>query len=281
MSDAMPGELWDCPLDQAPLVFVDLEMSGLDPEHDRVLQICAERVVGATLQDRLTSFVRPQSLELVTPSQHIHGIRVQDVQNAPAFAEIAERVLELLAGAVLVAHGAKTDVAFLQAELGRVDRAWRCRHFLDTLSLSRRAFRLQRHSLIALAEAFDISYEVRHRADHDVRVLRGVFRRICERLSPTSARQLWSLSENERHAQPEIIAAAKRAAELRLPAHLLYRPSGRRPQQLDFQVTAVRTDLDPPRVLGYLQQSRGRRELRADRILTFELVNENEPNSAR
>ena len=49
-----------------------------------------------------------------------------------------------------------------------------------------------------------------------------------------------------------------------------YRPARRRPEELVFCVTGVRTDLDPPRVLGYLLPSRSRRELRADRILAID-----------
>jgi DNA polymerase-3 subunit epsilon len=48
---------------------------------------------------------------------------------------------------------------------------------------------------------------------------------------------------------------------------LTYRPSKKPRQVLKMVVTLVRTDLDPPRVIGYLLPGRGRRELRADRIL--------------
>jgi DNA polymerase-3 subunit epsilon len=41
-------------------------------------------------------------------------------------------------------------------------------------------------------------------------------------------------------------------------------------QRFRFHVTAVLTDLDPPVVLGYLQHTRGRRQLRADRIVRIE-----------
>jgi DNA polymerase-3 subunit epsilon len=41
-----------------------------------------------------------------------------------------------------------------------------------------------------------------------------------------------------------------------------------------MRITDVRTDLDPPRVLGYLLPSRSRRELRADRILAIEAIPE-------
>jgi DNA polymerase-3 subunit epsilon len=49
-----------------------------------------------------------------------------------------------------------------------------------------------------------------------------------------------------------------------------YRPARRGPEELVVRVMGVRTDLDPPRVLGYLLPSRSRRELRADRILAIE-----------
>jgi hypothetical protein len=37
-----------------------------------------------------------------------------------------------------------------------------------------------------------------------------------------------------------------------------------------FHVTALRTELDPPMAIGYLSHTRGRRELRIDRILSLE-----------
>jgi hypothetical protein len=45
-------------------------------------------------------------------------------------------------------------------------------------------------------------------------------------------------------------------------------------------VTDVRTDLDPPQVLGYLLPSRSRRELRADRILALDVPNAPNPPNA-
>ena len=55
-----------------------------------------------------------------------------------------------------------------------------------------------------------------------------------------------------------------------------YRPSHRGPEDLTMVITGVRTDLDPPRVLGYLLPSRSRRELRADRILAVEKVGQDD-----
>jgi DNA polymerase-3 subunit epsilon len=53
------------------------------------------------------------------------------------------------------------------------------------------------------------------------------------------------------------------------PARVLYRPSHKPPRTFDAILTLVRTDLDPPRVLGYSLPGRGRFDLRSDRILAI------------
>jgi DNA polymerase-3 subunit epsilon len=264
------GPPWDAPLALAPLAFIDLEMTGLDPERDRIVQICIERVVGDATVDRLCSLVRPDVAR--GAGMAVHGIAEAELAGAPALAELADRILELLRGAVPVGHAVANDIAFLQAELDRAGRAYAPGPYLDTLALARRALALPSHRLGALAEALGIPGHTAHRADEDVRVTRAVFTRVCATLDATTPRALWAVSTTPRRARPEVLAAAQRAADLGRPTRLRYRPCGRPPQDLRFHVTSVRTDLDPPMVLGYLDPGRGRRELRADRILTLEII---------
>jgi DNA polymerase III subunit epsilon len=270
-----PGPPWDAPLADAPLLFVDLEMTGLDPARDSIVQICLERVVGEATIDRLCSFVRPEVA--AGAGMAIHGIGEAELAAAPPIGELAERIVDLLHGAVLVGHAVSNDAAFLEAELGRVGRAWKSGPYLDTLALARRALSLPSHRLGALAQALGIAHAA-HRADEDVRVTRAIFGRVTGVLGATTPRALWEISTSPRRARPEVIEAAQRAAALGQPARLRYRPCGRPPQELCFHVTAVRTDLDPPVVLGYLDPGRGRRELRADRILSLEIIG-HEPSS--
>jgi DNA polymerase-3 subunit epsilon len=49
-----------------------------------------------------------------------------------------------------------------------------------------------------------------------------------------------------------------------------YRAARRPPVRLDMVLLEVSSDLDPPHVLGYQLPGRGRRQLRADRILRIE-----------
>ena len=260
------GAPWDLPIEECPFAFVDLEMTGLDPATDRVIEICIERVCGDTLDGRLSSLVRVERLG----GEQFHGIRPEDLVNAPAFTELAPTVDSLLGGAILVAHAAHHDVAFLRAEFGRLGRELGVVHYLDTLVLSRRAFHLPSHRLVRLAEIFGLSSPRAHRADNDVAVMRQLWPLLLADLKPRTARDLWHVRVGQRHARPEVVAEAVAAVAHPGPVWIHYRPSGRAQERILFRVTRVRTDLDPPIVLGYLHTTRGRRELRADRILAIE-----------
>jgi DNA polymerase III subunit epsilon len=273
--DPPPGPPWDVPLAEAPLVFVDLEMTGLDVARDRVIEICAERVRGEREEAQVASLVRPESGAF--GNAHIHGIALSDLDAAPSFASLSGAVERVLQGAVLIAHSAPWDVAFLEAELARAGRPLRIEHYLDTLSLSRRAFALPSHRLSSLCEGLGIKQERAHRASSDVCALRAVWRRVVEVLAPRTPRDLWHVRIGERHARPELVAAAVRALEGHAAVLVRYRPAHRAAEDFTMRITSVRTDLDPPRVLGYLLPSRGRRELRADRILAIEAAPEPPP----
>jgi DNA polymerase-3 subunit epsilon len=268
MNEPPGGEPWDAPLEAAPLVFLDLEMTGLDPKRDRVIEVCAERVRGGSCEDSIASLVRP--VPETFGNVHIHGIDPGELALAPTFTALADRIEQVIDGAVVVAHAAPWDVAFLEAELARAGRTRRIPHYLDSLTLARRAFAFSSHSLASLCRELGIRREREHRAEDDVRALRAVFSKIVEVLAPRTPRDLWHVRIGERLARPAIVAAASVAAERGEIVRVRYRPSGRGAEELLMRVTEVRTDLDPPRVLGYLLPSRGRRVLRADRILAID-----------
>ena len=259
------GAPWDLAVGEAPLAFVDLEMTGLDVEKDRVVEICIQRVVGGAVVSELTSLVDP--VERAGGNAHVHGIDLAALAGAPPFASLADRVLALLDGAVLVAHAAEWDASFLMMELDRAGRRKDLTYVLDTLVLARRAFALRSYSLDALSAHFGIDRGQAHRARPDVLAMRAVFERCIAVLAPSSVRDLWEVRIAERRARAAIVAACEAAVEHGAAVELVYRPSRRAPEPMTMVLTEVRADLDPPRVIGYQLPGRGRRELRADRIL--------------
>lgn len=270
-----PGPPWDLPVTEVPFAFVDLEMTGLDVTHDRVIEICVERTVGGAVVDRVETLVSPHPPGATVTSvgnEHVHGIDAATLAGAPAFAAVADDVLRVLGGAVLVAHAAAWDVGFLNMELERAGRPRAVTHYLDTLILSRRAFAFPSYSLNALCTQLGIGRERAHRAGADVLALRAVFERTVTALAPASARDLWEVRVAERHARAAIVEACAAALEKGVPVTLTYRPSKKQPEPLLMVLTELRADLDPPRVIGYQLPGRGRRDLRSDRILRVDPV---------
>jgi DNA polymerase-3 subunit epsilon len=259
------GPPWDLPLAETPLAFVDLEMTGLDAAHDRVVEVCIERVVGGERQKLLSTLVDPG--ERVGGAAHVHGLDAAALAGAPRFGDIAGEVLATLEGAILVAHAAVWDVRFIAAELGRAAIAARIEHWLDTLVLARRAFAFHSYSLDSLCRELTIDRGLAHRAESDVRAMRAVFDRCVAVLAPTSARDLWEVRVGERRARQAILDACEAAAKHGVPVIVTYRPARRPPEALSMVLLEVRSDLDPPGVVGYQLPGRGRRQLRADRIL--------------
>jgi DNA polymerase-3 subunit epsilon len=262
------GPPWDLPLAEAPLALVDLEMTGLDVTRDRVVEICIERVVGGQRVGLLSTLVDPG--ERVGGAAHVHGIDAAEIAGAPRFEMVAQEVIAALRGAILVAHAAAWDVGFLQAECRRAGFALSMNHWLDTLVLARRAFAFPSYSLSALCRELAIDRGRAHRAESDVAALREVFARCVAVLVPVSARDLWDVRVGERRARPTIVLACEAAVKHGLPVQVTYRPARRPAESLAMVLLEVRSDLDPPGVVGYLLPGRGRRQLRADRILRIE-----------
>ena len=262
------GPPWDLPIAEAPLAFVDLEMTGLDAVHDRVVEVCVERVVGGQRVELLSTLVNPG--ERVGGAAHVHGLDANALAGAPRFEDIARDVLAALEGAILVAHAAVWDVRFIAAELRRAGIATRVEHWLDTLVLARRAFAFHSYSLDALCRELAIDRGQAHRAESDVRALRAVFDRCVGVLAPVSVRDLWEVRIGERRARQAIVDACEAAVKHGVPVVVTYRAARRAPEPLTMVLQEVRSDLDPPGVVGYQLPGRGRRQLRADRILRIE-----------
>jgi DNA polymerase III subunit epsilon len=268
VSDPARNAAWDLPIAETPWVFIDLELTGLNPAVDHVIEVCVVRTVGET-EARFSSLVRPPVGAFNKGGNtDVHGLTEEALASAPTFAEILPRVRALLDGAVFVAHGAKTDVLFLEAESSRCGAPMKVTHHLDTLTLSRRAFHLESYGLSALCTHFGVTHIDSHRADGDVDALRAIWAHILTELKPTCARDLWEVRVSERKARTEILEACTKAMNAGAPVRITYRPSRKPAQTFDFVINHVQTTA--PHVQGYFWPGRGRRDLRADRILKVE-----------
>ncbi len=257
------------PLAGTPLAFLDLEMTGLDPKIDRVVEICVERVTDGILQGRLESLVCPGE-HLVGGGSFVHGLGALTLSTAPSFAELTPRAMALLDGAIVVAHAVAWDLTFLEKELGLAGVAFTRPRAIDTLQLSRRCFSLASHSLDSLGVHLGLGPRRAHRAGDDVRALRALFDRCVEILRPASVEDLLEVRVAERHARPQVMAACEEAVRTGEPVLVTFRRSGKPLETMRMVLSAMDVGREPPHVVGYELPGRGRRELRCDRILRCE-----------
>jgi DNA polymerase-3 subunit epsilon len=151
-------------------VVLDLETTGGSPQRDRVTEIAAVRMEGSQEVARWSTLVNPGT-PIPFFIQNLTGISNQLVHDAPTFANVAPRLLELLDDAVLVAHNARFDHGFLLGELARLQTDLRVRT-LCTVRLSRALYpQHRRHSLDAVMQRHGLSSTARHRAMGDVDVM--------------------------------------------------------------------------------------------------------------
>lgn len=106
------------PWQRLPIVALDVETTGRSPETDRVIEIGVVRFEGGLVVSRQGWFVDP-GVPIPEQVQQLTGIRPEQVQGQPSFAERLPELMEALEGALPLAYNAPFDQGFLLAEFGR------------------------------------------------------------------------------------------------------------------------------------------------------------------
>jgi DNA polymerase III epsilon subunit family exonuclease len=159
-----PGR--DLPIEAARFVVVDLETTGLRPVQSAICEIGAVRIEGLLPAGSFQTFVDP-GVPLPPPVTGLTGIADRHVHGAPS-AALAVRRLLAFAGdrAVIVAHNARFDLAFVDREVELLTGRRVAAPVLDTVRLARTLLgeRVSRVGLASLAHFFGTSVRPCHRA---------------------------------------------------------------------------------------------------------------------
>lgn len=171
------AEEWaaDRSMSELPLVCIDTETTGRDPAVDRIVEIGCVFFNNGEVTKRLSWLINPEC-PIPKEASDVHGIKDDDVKDAPRFSDVAQEVLDALTGAVPVAYNAEFDRDFLFTEFGRVSLAvdnWppalrKGVEWLDPLVWARELQKEERSkSLGDVCERLGIALEKAHRATDD------------------------------------------------------------------------------------------------------------------
>lgn len=162
------GAVLNSRLDQLTYVVFDTETTGLMPQQgDEVVQIAAVRIVnGRRVEGEVFNTLVHPGRTIPAASTAVHGISDAMVADAPKVTEALARFHRFVEGAVLVAHNAPFDMAFLRRAEPAIGKRFDM-PILDTVLLSAVVFsQHEEHSLDALTHrlGITISEEARHTA---------------------------------------------------------------------------------------------------------------------
>jgi DNA polymerase-3 subunit epsilon len=185
-------------LDDCAFAVVDVETTGARAGlGDRITEVAVAVVHGGRREIVFESLVNPER-PIPRAVCSITNITDDMVRHAPRFAELAERLLTVLAGRVFVAHNARFDWNFLSAELRRSRDLTLDGTRLCTVRLARRLVRGVRScGLDNLCRFFGFHNKARHRAGGDALVTAELLARLLVLAREQGARTLQDLASLE------------------------------------------------------------------------------------
>jgi DNA polymerase-3 subunit epsilon len=165
---------------QRPLVFLDIETTGMSPATGgRITEIGALRVEDGKVVGKFS--------QLVNPEQHVPsfitrmtGISDDMLWEAPLFRSIADELELFLDGAIFVAHNVNFDYSFIKSAFADMGSKWSMDR-LCTARLSRKLYPDQpRHNLDTIIARHGFVVADRHRAFDDAKVLFEFYEKVID-----------------------------------------------------------------------------------------------------
>ena len=193
------------PLRDLVFTVFDSETTGLLPHKDEVVQIGAVRVVkGRIIPGEVFDTLVDPGMPIPPASTKVHGISNGMVLGAPDIATAGRSFHSFARDAVIVAHNAPFDMAFLRRHAGRMQVDWD-HPILDTVLLSAVVFGAsETHTLDALCDRLGVTIPeaLRHTALGDAQATAEV---LCRMLPMLEARGLTTfgdvIAETRKHGR--------------------------------------------------------------------------------
>ncbi len=131
-----------------PIIFFDLETTGVDTSHDRIVEISMVKIMPDGEEITNTRKINPQ-MPIPPSSTAIHGITDEDVKDCPSFAQVARSLEQFVAGCDFGGFNSnKFDVPVLVEEFMRagIDVDFKRRKFIDVQNIFHK---LEQRTLVA------------------------------------------------------------------------------------------------------------------------------------
>ena len=177
-----------------PIVFFDLETTGVDPSRDRIVEISMIKVMPDGEEIVKTRRLNPE-MPIPPEASAIHGIKDEDVRDCPTFARIARSLAEFLVGCDFGGFNSnRFDLPVLVEEFLRagIDVDFKKRRFIDVQNIFHKK---EQRTLVAAYKFYcDRDLNDAHSAEADTRATYEVLKAQLERY-PDLANDVDALAE--------------------------------------------------------------------------------------
>jgi len=158
-----------------PIVALDIETTGLNPETDGIIEIGAVRFKGDRVEDEWHSLINPGQ-RIPAFITRLTGITDAMVRDQPTIHQVRHELAAFVGDAPVLGHNVLFDLSFL-----RIHGILRGNEPLDTYEMAAVLMpNAGRYQLGALAQALNIPMPATHRALDDARVTQKVFSRLYD-----------------------------------------------------------------------------------------------------
>jgi len=172
-------------------VALDVETTGLDFKHDRVIEVGAVRFVNGKPEAEFSTFVNA-GVPIPDHITRLTHITDDDIRPAPRFGDIAIQLLEFIGTLPLCGHQTDFDLTFINEEFKRAGFPEASPQIIDTALLSRILLQhVGRYSLKHACDALSVTLDNAHRALHDAKASGELAVRLIPKLCelPLAVRQ--------------------------------------------------------------------------------------------
>lgn len=170
-------------------VALDLEFTGLNPDHDAILEVGAVKFRGDEVLDTWTCLINP-GRNLSPKVERLTGITRADIERAPSFPALIPSLGRFIGENPIVGHTVWLDMQFLQRAGMRLPNAT-----LDTFELASILIPYAaRYSLAQLARELKIEYATKHRALEDARATHQLFVALLDRASQLNPKTIQEIA---------------------------------------------------------------------------------------
>jgi len=177
-------------LEQEEFVCVDLEMTGLDLEKDRIIEVAVCKFTFSKVLESYETLVDPQ-MPIPEETQKIHHISDEMVHGKPTIASVLPQVIKAIGTHMVIGHGVGFDLQHLQKSCVRtgIQANLHTLPFIDTLRLARLYGDSPSNALKTLGVHFNVPSDGAHRAMSDVLLNIEVFKHLARKYKTVESLQ--------------------------------------------------------------------------------------------